>query len=250
MSEEAINKEITWSSRLEQYFTDIAEKCQAFAWLHRKSEGLFSHRTIFLDMPTIIIGAINGFVSVGSKQIFKEDEYASVYIGMVALFVSLLNTIQSYFGWSRRAESHKISSNSYGKLFRFVSLEMSLPRDERLGPSELLKYVKQEFDRLAEISPQIPPRIVDEFNKKFSDVKDFTRPEEINGIHAVEAYEKNSNTQEFFLRAPPSTPNFSRYNKPPNTDPPKMYADEETPVAPKPSNVRVGDTITLEIPNK
>jgi hypothetical protein len=180
-----LSPSVGWTPVLENYFASTAEKSHCLSWLHKRAEAMFSHRTTYLDLPTIIIGAVNGFLSVGSKQIFPGDEFASVYIGVVALFVSLLNTINSYFSWSRRAEGHRISALQYSKLYRFLSIEMSLPRHQRMSPAELLKYTKEAYDRLSEISPLVPRTIIEEFQKKFSNDKEISKPEETNGLEHV-----------------------------------------------------------------
>lgn len=176
---------VGWTPILENYFASTGEKAHCLSWLHKRSEAMFSHRTTFLDLPTIIIGAVNGFLSVGAKQIFPGDDFASVYIGVVALFVSLLNTINSYFSWSRRAEGHRISALQYSKLYRFLSIEMSLPRNQRMSPAELLKYTKEAYDRLSEISPLVPRTIIEDFQKKFANDKDISKPEETNGLEHI-----------------------------------------------------------------
>jgi len=190
MADAPLNPDIEWNERLEEYFASTGEKAYCLSWLHKKSESMFSHRTIFLDLPTIVIGAINGFLSVGSTQIFPGDSFASVYIGVVALFVSLLNTISSYFSWGRRAEGHRISSLQYAKLFHFLNIEMSLPQKERLTPSELLKYTKEAYDRLREISPLIPEPIIVEFRSEFKNENTISKPEEANGLEHIEIYKE------------------------------------------------------------
>ena len=190
MGDILITADIEWNERLEEYFASTGEKAHCLSWLHKKSESMFSHRTILLDLPTIIIGAINGFLSVGSQQIFPGDSFASVYIGVVALFVSLLNTISSYFSWGRRAEGHRISSLQYAKLFHFLNIEMSLPQKERLAPSELLKYTKEAYDRLREISPLIPEPIIVEFRSEFQHENTISKPEEANGLEHIEIYKE------------------------------------------------------------
>jgi hypothetical protein len=186
---------VDWTPILENYFASTGEKAHCLSWLHKRAEAMFSHRTTYLDLPSIIVGSINGFLSVGSKQIFPGDEFASVYIGVVALFVSLLNTINSYFSWSRRAEGHRISALQYSKLYRFLSIEMSLPRNQRMLPSELLKLTKEAYDRLSEISPLVPKTIIEEFQKKFANEKDVSKPEETNGLeHIVVFRDPNDST--------------------------------------------------------
>ena len=182
---------IGWNTTLERYFVETGEKACGHSWLHKRAEERYSGATIYIDLPCIIIGAINGLISVGSKQIFPGDDYASIYIGVISLFVSLLNTINSYFSWNRRAEGHKISSLNYAKLYRFISIELSLPRNERMSAPDLLKYVKSEYDRLSEISPLIPPTIISQFRTHFSKISNISIPEDCNGLHAVRLYESS-----------------------------------------------------------
>ena len=187
MAEAETHVDIAWNPSLEAYFTSTGEKAHCFAWLHKRAEETFSRKTVVIDLPVIILGVLNGATSIGSKSLFGDSEYASVAIGAVALLTSILNTIGSYFAWARRAESHKQSSLQYAKLYRFLSIEMSLPRHERMSPGDLLKYVRQEYDRYAETSPLIPPGVIEMFKSRFAgeEYRDIAVPEETNGLSAI-----------------------------------------------------------------
>jgi len=207
MSSTSEEPPLTWNKTLEQFLADIGEKCIGYAWIHKKAEAMFSHRTTFLDLPTIIIGAVNGFLSVGSRQIFAGDDNASIYIGMISLFVSLLSTISSYFSWGRRAEAHKLASNAYARLSRMINIELhTKPRNERMAPHKLLDTVKSQYDSLCENSPLVPPPIVDLFNKRFGNVKDLSLPEETNGLYPIYVYSEKEPNQP---HTPPPSPVFS-----------------------------------------
>lgn len=187
---DSVTKEIHWNGKLEEYFAQTGEKAHCLSWLHKQAESMYSYRTVFIDLPVIILGTLNGAVSVGSESLFRGSEYASVAIGAVALITAILSTIGSYFAWSRRAEGHRISALNYAKLYRFLSIEMSLPRVERMTPTDLLKYVKTEYDRLSEISPLIPPSIIGDFRKRFSkpEYDSIAKPEDTNGLHPITIY--------------------------------------------------------------
>ena len=192
---DALSKDIHWNSKLEEYFASTGEKSHCYSWLHKKSEERFSNITTFIDLPVIILGVLNGAVSVGSKSLFGENPYAPVGVGIIALITGILNTIGTYFSWSRRAEAHKIASIQYAKLYHFLSIEMSLPRDERMAPSDLLKYTQEQYDRMSEISPLIPPQIIEEFKTKFSSITDISKPEETNGLHAIHIFDATPESQ-------------------------------------------------------
>jgi len=65
---------------------------------------------------------------------------------------------------------------------------MSLPREERMSPHDLLKHTKDAYDRLQEISPLIPPEIVKEFKITFQKETEISKPEETNGLEKITIY--------------------------------------------------------------
>jgi hypothetical protein len=204
MAETTLPATIQWNHRLEQYLAETGEKAMCFSWLHKQAEAFYSRLTVIIDLPVIILGTINGSISVGSQSLFGDSKSAPVAIGAVVLLTAILTTIGSYFSWARRAEAHKISSLSYAKLYRFLSVEMNLPRDERMTPADLLKYVKNEYDRLSEISPLVPKGIINDFKTRFAKVENITKPEETNGLHGITVYKEPSTTPPTVT--PPSEP--------------------------------------------
>lgn len=186
MSEE-INENISWSPTLEDYFVATGEKCRCLAWLHNRSEAMYSRRRQVIDLPTIVLGSVVGFLQVGSQSMFKNTEMASVYLGIASLFVSVMNTINSYYQWAKRAEGHRINALHYGKLYRYICVQMGLPQNERIRAADFLNMVKESYDRLQEVAPPIPNEIVSEFKQKFSDKKyeSVARPEETNGLEKI-----------------------------------------------------------------
>jgi hypothetical protein len=185
---EEISKDVTWNEDLEAYFVKTGERSFGLSWLHKKAEEQFTLRKTPLELGTIIIGAVNGFISVGSNQIFSGWSYSSIIIGLVSLFVSVLNTIQSYYSYGKRCEAHRIASIQYSKLYRYLSIEMSLPRDQRVSPHDLLKFTRDSYDRLNEIQPLVPNNIIQAFTEKFKDAKGICVPEEVNGLEKIHVF--------------------------------------------------------------
>jgi hypothetical protein len=176
---------------LEEYFASTGEKAHCLSLIHKKAEALYSQRRNFIDLPVIIISSVVGFLSVGSSTMFPDGAGASIGLGVGSLLVSVLNTTGSYFQWAKKAEANRISAIHYAKLYRFLNIEMSLPRTERMSPRDLLKYTKDSYDRLQEISPLIPPSIIREFKRDFAgkpEYKDISMPEEANGLEHIVIY--------------------------------------------------------------
>jgi hypothetical protein len=182
-----ISGPILWSDTLEDYFRATAERAHGLSWIHKRSEARYSGLRNYIDLPVIILGVLNGATSVGSGSLFDDPKMASIAVGIVAIIGAILSTISSYFKWAARAEAHRIASIQYGKLNRWLAVQLGLPRAERLTAAEVWKYCKQEYDRLVEISPIVPPEVIAEFQSKFNkpQYKNISRPIETNGLEAV-----------------------------------------------------------------
>jgi hypothetical protein len=121
-----------------------------------------------------------------------------------------LNTAGSYYGWAKRAEGHRISAIHYARLYRAITVELALPREERMQPHDFLKYVKDQYDRLQEISPLLPTEVINEFQHKFANEKEISKPEEANGLEKIVVFRgdevagepSSARTPQFKLRTP------------------------------------------------
>jgi hypothetical protein len=184
--------EVTWNERLEEYFVEQGEQAHGLSLLHKHAEQMYSHRKTFIEIPVIVVSSVTGFLSVGSTSMFAGQEMtSSVVLGVLSLMVSVFQTVGTYFGWARRAEGHKISSIQYSRLHRFIKIEMSLPRDQRQTPSQLLKYVRDAIDRLQEISPLVPMAVVADYKKHYAKITDISHPPETNGLEKIVVFQDN-----------------------------------------------------------
>jgi hypothetical protein len=182
---------VSWTPLLEQYFVETGERSQCLSILHSKASNHYSGKRTFIDIPVIVISSLTGFLSGASSALFPNNAgTASVLLGIASLFVSILNTVGSYYSFAKKAEGHRIASLSYAKLFRFIMVELSLPRTERIRATDLLKMVKTEIDRLSETSPYIPQSEIDRFKKLYNQPQysNVARPYEANGLTKIKVF--------------------------------------------------------------
>lgn len=237
-----VGQDISWTPLLEKYFASVGEKAHCLSWLHNKAAGLYSWRRTCIDLPVIVGSGAIAFLNAGSSSLFSDAQLASVALGIGSLFVSVLNTVTTYFGWAKRAEGHRIGALHYAKLYRFLCVEMGLPRDERMAPGDLLKTVREQYDRLAETTPDVPPTIIAEFKRRFGVPKyeDIAKPEEANGLEEITVYQPGKDTESHLkIRVPP----------PSAFDSGEGRLHRTSPAAPKAQPVPVPpDTVALVVP--
>lgn len=186
-----ISPNITWTELLEDYFASTGEKAHCLGWIHKQCESIYTTQKTWIDLPVIVLSGVIAFLNAGSSSLFDDPKLSSIALGVKSLSVGILNTLGTYFGWAKRAEGHRISAIHYAKMYRFISVELSLPREERLAPSDFLKYIKEQYDRLAELSPLIPASVIRDFRKRFRHETDISKPEEANGLEKITVYPLN-----------------------------------------------------------
>lgn len=194
-------RDITYNGELEELIAAEAERCAGLSWMHGRAEAYYSLRNTAVTLPTIVLSTLVGFLSGSSSSIFTEATMASIGIGSVSLFTGVLSTIGTFFSFAKRAEGHRIASIQYSKISRFLTIELTLPRSERIVAGDLLKMTRDSIERQLETSPPIPDPIVSEFKYKFKDQKDVAIPDVANGIHKVSVNSRIINSPPPTVRA-------------------------------------------------
>lgn len=183
-----IGQNVTWTVVLEDYFAQTGEKANGLAIMHKRAESVFTRRKTYIDLPVIVGSGAVAFLNAGSSSLFTDHQLAATALGVGSLVIGILNTVGTYFGWAKRAEGHRMSGIHYAKLYRFINVELRLPRDQRMQPGDFLKYVKDQYDRLAELSPLIPSSISKDFARQMEKYKDISKPEETNGLNKINIF--------------------------------------------------------------
>ena len=122
---------------------------------------------MWFALPVIIISTITGTANFAQSSLpTAAQAWAPAAIGFLNLTAGLITTVAQFLRVSEQMEGHRASSVEYGKLARNIEVELSLPAPERNTAG--LEYIKQcrgDIDRLIEQSPDIPMKILGEFQK-------------------------------------------------------------------------------------
>lgn len=171
-----------WSDSIEDLVKTIAEQSECYTVLHRNSEKFYSYFNHFVQIPVIILCAFTG----SANFLFSNtDKTASSVIGGVSILTGIIQTIGTYFRFAQLSEAHKIAYISYEKLYNHISSELALPREDRVQADVLLNEIRQGLERMQELAPAIPDKIIERFKKDYSQYPNVTRPIVANGLIAV-----------------------------------------------------------------
>ena len=178
---------MSWQTEEEHILAAIGDRCNGYQWLHARSHTYFENINFGLTVPSIVLSAITGSVTIGLTSLFPAEyqTIATTVLGSLTIGAGVLTTINQYMKSASLAESHRAAAFSYGKLYRSILTELSLARDKRQPSAEFLKMVCAKQDRLQEMSPSISPHIIAAFNETVAGNTELERPEIAGGLDHI-----------------------------------------------------------------
>ena len=162
-----------WTLNHESYLKSIAERCASREVMHLNTHRRLARQCAYFKLPTIFISLLCGSAQASQESLDRLINSPSftpwlpLILGLLSLFVSLLNSISSYLQVESLCQHHLTSSIMFGKLCRQISKEVRLaPKDRSLNGSEAIKQYGMQFDQLLEQAPPLSRRIEKAFAKR------------------------------------------------------------------------------------
>ena len=156
-------------------------------WMHTQSQIYYDRWNFWLTIPSVAFTALSGSACIGLTRFdASAQETATIVVGAVTIVSGIMTSINQILKSAQFSEGHRLSSISYGKLFRVISNELALRRDQRTNAQEFLKVIRTEQDRLEESSPIIHGNIIRRFNAQVESNATLEKPEivgELDHIH-------------------------------------------------------------------
>lgn len=179
-----------WKAEEEQILKDWADKAQCYEWMHLRSHIKYKAQNAWFTIPVIIISTITGTANFAQDR-FSEKYKSWVVMGVGAfnIFAGIITTIYQFLKISELNEGHRVAALYWGKFYRNLRTELAKHPLDRSNHESVITNAKEEYDRLLEMSPMIPQKVLAEFNKKYGALNGFTRPEIVTTRFGTDIYE-------------------------------------------------------------
>ena len=191
--------ELVWHSQQENILKKWGEIGSSYRFMHDRAFLKYEAQNLRFALPVIILSTITGTANFAQASFPTEwQSYVPLFAGFLNLSAGLITTIAQFLRVSELLEGHRAASIAYSKFSRNISVELSLPKDERsCSGRDFIAKCRMELDRLIEQSPNVPLEIVKMFGKKFQH-NAFVKPDilEITGVEVYTDSDKEKRLKE------------------------------------------------------
>lgn len=169
----------SWLPSLETTLKILGERSAASSKLHNYAYRHYirvSNRFSYSNIVLSVLAGTFGFSSTGSQ-------YVSLTIAIMNIISAIITSFQKFLQSEQKSEKHNNSSIEYSSLYRDISMELSLCREDRLDAVEFLKNSKLEYDRIYKKSSPVPKKILSLYRHLHPDR--MNNPEQCNGMTPI-----------------------------------------------------------------
>jgi hypothetical protein len=192
---------LPWNSDDDRILKEWVDKSACFKWLHEQSYKKYKKSYLRQMIPVIVISTLTGAANFALDRItdVQKRSYASIGVGAFNILAAMISTVSQFLKTSELKEAHNIAAKSWDKFNRTLKLELQRCPDERSNKRELFNISMKEYDRLVEISPDIPNEIIRHFKVLYKDSIDLIKPESTGHIISSRVYEAKAKPVENIL---------------------------------------------------
>lgn len=190
-----------WKSEEENILKEWADKAQCYELMHAKSHAIYNTRNTLFVIPVIIISTLTGTANFAQDRV--PAQYLNLFVMMVGAFnilAGIITTISQYLKIAELNESYRVGALQWGKFYRNIKMELIKHPLDRMDAGTMLSMCKEEFDRLLEIYPDIPKKIIDEFKVQFKDDTEIAKPEICDVIEPTLIYPMTSEERKEMIK--------------------------------------------------
>ncbi|MBA2751069.1 MAG: SLATT domain-containing protein [Actinobacteria bacterium] len=148
-------KRAAWDERTEGLLREWHDRAAAARSAHYLLASRMRRRNIAVGVPAVVLSAVVGTSLFATLSEANVPTSLRVTIGLISLIAAVLAALQTFFGFSQRAERHVIAGDWYSAIRRQMEETIALPEEERDPPRECLDGIRKEMSKISQQAPEI-----------------------------------------------------------------------------------------------
>ena len=191
------NRNIEWDESIENILSEIGDESQINAYMHKKAQAYYTRQNIKYQLPIIILSALSGTGNFISSNFPTYSSIIILAVGGVSIFTSIISSVAQFLQVSQLSESHRMSYLAWEKFHSNIKFQLNKKRANRDDLKDFISLVVPEYQRLKEISADIPKHICEQVKRNKKNLHKMQVPYMLNGFHPVKAYKEEEIDDDF-----------------------------------------------------
>jgi len=184
------NRHVEWDDSIEIILSEIGDESQINAYMHKHAQAYYTNQNIKFQLPIIVLSALSGTGNFVSANFPAYTSLIILAVGGVSIFTSILSSVAQFLKVSQLSESHRMSYLSWEKFHSTIKFQLNKRRSNRDDLKDFISLIVPEYQRLKEISADIPKHICDRVKNNKKNLNKMQIPYMLNGFHPVKAYKE------------------------------------------------------------
>ena len=183
-----------WDKSIERLCARYCDEAQVRETLHRKQYFFYKKLLTWFQLPIIVLSAGSASMQFLSQSFPQYERTIVTGTATLSICVSIISSVMTYLGLGENKSKNEVAEISWQAFYNTVSHQLSLKQEHREDPDKFLSEVKQQYERLFELSPMVSKSFIHEVKKAVqkSATENFHVPHMLNGFHHTHVWENSS----------------------------------------------------------
>lgn len=186
----------SWNPHMETLMKSWGEKSAGLRFMHSNASGYWKGFSNKLTLASIAITTVASGVSLIAASIDDEVTKNTILyvVGGIGIVASTLQSIKKFYNGEEKSAEHGAIAKQFGSFYRYMTLQMTLAREDRLPSDQLAEYALKEFERMQQDALPLGGKQIALYKKTFVKSKQATPDvcEEAFNIHIYDRMEEAS----------------------------------------------------------
>ena len=159
----------SWSDNMELLMKQWGEKAAGLRFMHAHSGGKWKGFANKLAISGIIVTGVASTLSLVATSVGDPEVKNGILFGVggIGLVSTLVQSFKKFYNAEEKAADHSSVAKQFGSFYRYMTLQLSMSREDRDPADVLTTWALKEYERLQQEAPPIGGDSIALFNKKF-----------------------------------------------------------------------------------
>jgi hypothetical protein len=160
----------SWNENMEDLMKMWGEKAAGLRFMHSNAAGSWKGFSNSLTLWSIGITTLASGASLVAASIDDDEAKNAVLyvVGGIGIISSLIQSLKKFYNAEEKSADHAAIAKQFGSFYRYMTLQMTLTREDRLPSDQLAEYALKEYERLQQEAPPLGGAQVALYKNTFS----------------------------------------------------------------------------------